>query len=113
MRIRELLESTNDQLAVQVLGVVNFLRQRSHDKKSLPGITTPAFINMVNNVAGMPGMIDFDNLQALVDKNDALKDLVSKFDRNSIEFKPFGDEDRKSTRLNSSHIPLSRMPSSA
>ena len=25
----------------------------------------------------------------------------------------FGEEDRKSTRLNSSHIPLSRMPSSA
>ena len=40
----------------------------------------------------MPGMVDFDNLQALVDKNDALKDLVSKFDRNTIEFKPFGDE---------------------
>ena len=28
------------------------------------------------------------------------------------EIKP-GDQDRKSTRLNSSHIPLSRMPSSA
>ena len=27
--------------------------------------------------------------------------------------KPYRDEDRKSTRLNSSHIPLSRMPSSA
>ena len=26
---------------------------------------------------------------------------------------PVADEDRKSTRLNSSHIPLSRMPSSA
>ena len=27
--------------------------------------------------------------------------------------KPFAQVDRKSTRLNSSHIPLSRMPSSA
>ena len=30
-----------------------------------------------------------------------------------LTFKPNTDEDRKSTRLNSSHIPLSRMPSSA
>ena len=32
-----------------------------------------------------------------------------------IKGKPFvsGNQDRKSTRLNSSHIPLSRMPSSA
>ena len=30
-----------------------------------------------------------------------------------IDFKKIKDIDRKSTRLNSSHIPLSRMPSSA
>ena len=32
---------------------------------------------------------------------------------NSIEVKIYGDEDRKSTRLNSSHVKRSRMPSSA
>ena len=30
-----------------------------------------------------------------------------------LDFERVIDEDRKSTRLNSSHIPLSRMPSSA
>ena len=33
--------------------------------------------------------------------------------RDHLRFMPFIDKDRKSTRLNSSHIPLSRMPSSA
>ena len=34
-------------------------------------------------------------------------------DANLPYAKHFSEEDRKSTRLNSSHIPLSRMPSSA
>ena len=42
------------------------------------------------------GKIDWEKLKAALGKD--------------IEFK---NEDRKSTRLNSSHIPLSRMPSSA
>ena len=49
-------------------------------------------------------------LQLLLDKNDA-----ATLDRLFNGFLTFGTAglDRKSTRLNSSHIPLSRMPSSA
>ena len=34
-------------------------------------------------------------------------------DRGQLEYRGYASSDRKSTRLNSSHIPLSRMPSSA
>ena len=34
-------------------------------------------------------------------------------DYKDVSMREIGGEDRKSTRLNSSHIPLSRMPSSA
>ena len=52
--------------------------------------------------------------------NNCLKDCYTngQFDINKVKL-PYervldkGKEDRKSTRLNSSHIPLSRMPSSA
>ena len=39
-------------------------------------------------------------------KTEALKEIQESIDRQDAQ-------DRKSTRLNSSHIPLSRMPSSA
>ena len=38
---------------------------------------------------------------------------VEESDGHASEIKTIGSIDRKSTRLNSSHIPLSRMPSSA
>ena len=41
-----------------------------------------------------------------------LRDLASKLGK-KVELVTQGEADRKSTRLNSSHIPLSRMPSSA
>ena len=40
---------------------------------------------------------------------DILKDVQAMHDKKSKDY----GRDRKSTRLNSSHIPLSRMPSSA
>ena len=53
-----------------------------------------------------------------VSKKDVLKSASGEKFRwrqykEEIEQKDFSEEDRKSTRLNSSHIPLSRMPSSA
>ena len=46
-----------------------------------------------------------------------LDDISVLHDKNQIRItnrgQPVGDEDRKSTRLNSSHMPKSRMPSSA
>ena len=39
--------------------------------------------------------------------------LIGRFGETIIPTRPCEGEDRKSTRLNSSHIPLSRMPSSA
>ena len=49
-------------------------------------------------------------------KSKILDNLNSSLGTGTINMKDFEkgiDEDRKSTRLNSSHIPLSRMPSSA
>ena len=51
------------------------------------------------DVAILPPFTDIRSIQTLVDG-----------DRLRLQY---GAQDRKSTRLNSSHIPLSRMPSSA
>ena len=47
------------------------------------------------------------------DKSALLVDGRSILDRQLAALAPLTDEDRKSTRLNSSHTVLSRMPSSA
>ena len=44
---------------------------------------------------------------------DGLHQLLLGRDASDAEFNAMRNKDRKSTRLNSSHIPLSRMPSSA
>ena len=55
----------------------------------------------------------------LIKKSDSVKELYNKassvlgYDIAELSFKDVKDEDRKSTRLNSSHSQQSRMPSSA
>mgnify|MGYP003350462990 CR=1 FL=1 len=41
------------------------------------------------------------------------EELTRMYEKRGLQTEPDATEDRKSTRLNSSHIPLSRMPSSA
>ena len=57
-------------------------------------------------------MVDFKSLKAASGKK-SLESLTSELNKLSGGEGAKGAEDRKSTRLNSSHIPLSRMPSSA
>ena len=49
-----------------------------------------------------------DEVISLTDIDPVAKEIFTDLSFNIVD-----DEDRKSTRLNSSHIPLSRMPSSA
>ena len=58
---------------------------------------------------------ELDQLQDLAIQNERLVRVVyhKLFDPDHKKLRTFVAEDRKSTRLNSSHIPLSRMPSSA
>ena len=57
-------------------------------------------------------LVGENNDITIVDNNaDRLRELQDKYDLRVVN--GHASQDRKSTRLNSSHIPLSRMPSSA
>ena len=64
----------------------------------------------LNRTRTPEGAVDFDGV-----RRGYLKKLAAYTKRNTIVYETdgFAPPDRKSTRLNSSHIPLSRMPSSA
>ena len=68
----------------------------------LSGSTVQEILNPL--VGGIPDLIDLAGQQnlAMIEHGDAISDLES-----AVEL------DRKSTRLNSSHVVTSRMPSSA
>lgn len=94
MRIRELLESEQEQdsLTAQVLSVIEFLRNRAHDKKVIPSTSTTGLLTMINNTIGAQGRLDYDTFMTMAKSDQGLKGLITHLDRNNVEFKPFGDE---------------------
>ena len=72
---------------------------------------------MGSEVVKAVGATDDLQIVAALDLEDSLEDLVKSGAQVVVDFthpdSVMKNLDRKSTRLNSSHIPLSRMPSSA
>jgi hypothetical protein len=92
MRVRELFESDSTaQLKAQILTVLDFLRNRDHNKKLLPKHTTLSVINMVNNAMGGE-ILTYELLDQMKSNNSEIGGLITNMDRNTISLKPFGDE---------------------
>lgn len=95
MRLREFQGRTgqSDDLEARVLTALEFLRNRAHNKKVVPIISTAGFLNLVNNAGGTPNELTFDTLMMMRDKNDALKNLIKDDpSREQMQLRPFGDE---------------------
>lgn len=92
MRIRELLEDdSSSELAAQILTVLQFLRNRDHDKKLTAPHSTVGVINMINNIT--PGnTITYELLDSIRNSNSAIGELISNMDKTQLSLKPFGDE---------------------
>ena len=120
--LKELSASIREQGIIQPITV----RKMGYDKyqiisgerrfraSKLAGLTSiPAYIRVANDQA-MLEMALVENIQRQelnpLDIAISYKRLI---DECGLTQEQLGDRDRKSTRLNSSHIPLSRMPSSA
>jgi len=92
MLIRELLkESSEGELKAAVKTVLEFLRNRDHDKKLLPPHSTTGFINMVNNISGSANLT-YELLKKLKNSDQTVGALIVDMDRDKINLKPFGDE---------------------
>jgi hypothetical protein len=92
MLIKELLkESSEQELKAALKTVIEFLRNRDHDKKLIPPHSTMGFINMVNNIASGANLT-YELLDQIKGSDQTLGNLIDSMDRNSIKFKPFGDE---------------------
>ena len=92
----------------KVMAMVYWGEDAINKVKKLSGATNPEEADSIS-IRGQYGRITtkgvYENvIHASENEKEAEKEI-------KLWFKP--DEDRKSTRLNSSHIPLSRMPSSA
>ena len=81
------------------------------------GVGKSTALKLVNSVWGHPSdtmMIEQDTNNAKFHRAGILNNIPASFDElTNMAPDKCSDLDRKSTRLNSSHIPLSRMPSSA
>jgi hypothetical protein len=94
MRIRDLIEDrqSGDELLSHLLTVLEFLRNRAHNKQLIPTISTMGLLNMVNNSMGTSTQISYDTLVGLYEKDPAVKNVIDKLDRDQVKLKPFGDE---------------------
>ena len=96
MRIFEFSVSATDaELKARILTVIEFLRNRDHDKKIITPRNTSGFINMVNNQLGDASgatSLNYELLDKLKNSDQALGQLITSLDQKTIEFKPFGDE---------------------
>ena len=92
MRIRELLEDdSSSELAAQILTVLQFLRNRDHDKKLTAPHSTVGVINMINNIT--PGItVTYELLDSIKNSNSSVGELISNMDKTQLSLKPFGDE---------------------
>lgn len=92
MRARELFESDSEQeLVAQVLTVLEFLRNRDHNKKRLPQHNTAGVITMINNIIGY-NALTYDLLDSLKNSNDEIANLINSMDQDQLSLKAFGDE---------------------
>jgi hypothetical protein len=92
MRIRELLrENSEGELKAQILTVLEFLRNRDHNKKLLGKHSTAGFINMVNNMSS-GAVLTYDILDQYRASDSTIGDLIANMDRDMISLKAFGDE---------------------
>ncbi len=92
MRISELLvESSEQELKAALKTVIEFLRNRDHDKKLLPPHSTSGFINMVNNIASGANL-NYELLDKIKSSDQAIGSMIDSMDENNIKFRPFGDE---------------------
>jgi hypothetical protein len=92
MRLRELFESASeDELKAQILTVLEFLRNRDHNKKRLPDHTTSGVITMINNIIGYDAL-NYESLEAMKNDNSDIGNLITNMDRDHISLKAFGDE---------------------
>lgn len=92
MRLREFSQdSGTSELTSQIISVIEFLRNRAHDKKIIPTVTTSGLINMINNQSS-GGVLNYEVLKQMCDSDQTLKSLVTSVDRDSVSLAPFGDE---------------------
>jgi hypothetical protein len=89
MLIRELHESTDGD--ANLITILQFLRNRSHNKKLTPTINTQSLINMVKNQGGSE-WFTYDNLVASQSANPAVAELIKSLDNEKITLNGFGDE---------------------
>lgn len=89
MLIRELHESTDGD--ANLITILQFLRNRSHNKKLTPTISTQSLINMVKNQGGSE-WFTYDNLVAAQNTNRAVAELIKSLDNEKITLNGFGDE---------------------
>jgi len=92
MRLRELFESASEhELKAQILTVLEFLRNRDHNKKRLPDHTTSGVINMINNIIGYDALT-YELFDAMKSDNAEIGNLITNMDRDRLSLKSFGDE---------------------
>jgi len=92
MRLRELFESASeDELKAQILTVLEFLRNRDHNKKRLPDHTTAGVITMINNIIGYDALT-YELFDAMKNDNADIGNLITNMDRDHLSLKSFGDE---------------------
>jgi hypothetical protein len=89
MLIREFTETKDGD--ANLLTVLQFIRNRSHNKKITPVISTSSLINMVKNQGGSE-WFNFDNLVAAQERNPAVAELIKNVDREQVTINGFGDE---------------------
>jgi hypothetical protein len=89
MLIRELHESTDGD--ANLITILQFLRNRSHNKKLTPTISTQSLINMVKNQGGSE-WFTYDNLVAAQSSNPAIAELIKSLDNEKVTLNGFGDE---------------------
>ena len=93
MRISEILfEDSESELVAQILTVLEFLRNRDHNKKLLPQHNTNAVINMVNNMNTGAGRLTYELLDQIKNSNKTIGELITNMDKQNISLKAFGDE---------------------
>jgi hypothetical protein len=89
MLIKELHESTDGD--ANLITILQFLRNRSHNKKLTPTISTQSLINMVKNQGGSE-WFTYDNLVAAQNANSAVAELIKSLDNEKVTLNGFGDE---------------------
>lgn len=90
MLIREFTETVGNSDGI-LLTVLEFLRNRSHNKKLTPVISTPSLINMVKNQGGSESF-NYANLEQAQQSNPTVSELIKSLDPEKVTLASFGDE---------------------